>query len=149
MPAVADDAAGTGAGVRKPAGKEPAGGARWRCRDRYRYLEIWCLAGQVVIAPTWLVLGERRRRNRWRWCDCEWQRAARQLRRRRTGNRLRGRSVTSWTHPRFAVLLQPLLSRIDPDRWRARRGFMQRHLTALEDLEMRILPRHPRAISRS
>jgi hypothetical protein len=27
MPAVADDATGTGAGVRKPAGKEPAGGS--------------------------------------------------------------------------------------------------------------------------
>ena len=28
MPALADDAAVTGAGVRKPAGKEPAGGRR-------------------------------------------------------------------------------------------------------------------------
>src|SRR5579863_5201566 len=67
-------------------GRNPREVARWRCRDRYGYLDVCCLAGEVVIAAAWLVFGERRRRNRWRWCDCEWLRAAGQLRRRRTGN---------------------------------------------------------------
>lgn len=71
MPAVTDGATGTVAGVRNPAGKEPAGGDRWRCGDRYGYLDIWSLAGEVVIAPAGLVFGERRSGNSSRWCDGE------------------------------------------------------------------------------
>src|SRR5262245_41651856 len=59
---------------------------RWRRRDRYGYLGIWFLAGEVVIAPAGLVFGERRPRKRWRWCGCGWLRSERELRRRRTGN---------------------------------------------------------------
>jgi len=40
MPARDDGAAHAGAGVRKPAGKEPARGVRRRCRGRYGDLAV-------------------------------------------------------------------------------------------------------------
>src|SRR5579872_6050943 len=52
-------------------GRNPREAALWRCRDRYGYLDIWSLAGEVVIAPAGLVFGERRSGNSSRWCDCE------------------------------------------------------------------------------
>ena len=74
MPAVTDGATGTVAGVRNPAGKEPAGGDRWRCGDRYGYLDIWSLAGEVVIAPAGLML---RVPDAGRHGRCHWHRGRR------------------------------------------------------------------------
>ena len=71
MPALADDAAGAGPASGSLQGRNPREAARLRCRDRYGYLGVWCLAGEVVIAAAGLVIVERRSGTRSRWCDCE------------------------------------------------------------------------------
>ena len=52
-------------------GRNPREVDRWRCGDRYGYLGLWSLSGEVVITAAGLVFGERRSRNRSRWCGRE------------------------------------------------------------------------------